>query len=151
MAITDRIYLKDANAISSQIDRRMPRNIFSGAALDILYSTEALESLDPGTRDQLLEFVEEFLDCGCKDAPYCGHPEEKFMKYLLELRSAGLSPDEIVETMEAEYGLYAYTGDILDFLDSAVRNLEAFEKIAGAAGKDGVKSRSERLRRDLVE
>ncbi|MDY6764964.1 MAG: DUF5814 domain-containing protein [Halobacteria archaeon] len=150
MAITDRIYIKNAYSLGQQIDKNLPRNVFHGAALDILYSSDAIEKLDPGTREQFLNFIEDFMDCGCEDAPFCGHPEEKFIRHLLELREQGHGPKDIVESLEAEYNLYAYTGDILDFLDSSVRYLEAVEEIADTLNEEGAKKEAERLRRELV-
>jgi hypothetical protein len=106
MTITDRVYVKNARRLSSQMDRNMPRNIFHGAALDILYNTDEIENLDSATRDQLIDFVTDFLDCDCDDAPYCGCAERKFIRHVIDLRRQGMSPSRIVESLEAEYGLY---------------------------------------------
>jgi len=48
----------------------------------------------------------------------------------LELRAEGHSPDDIVHVMGDDYMLYAYSGDILSFLDQSVRTLEAAEALA---------------------
>ena len=150
MAITDRVYLKNARRISRQMDRNMPRNIFHGAALDILYNTDEIEKVDSATRDQLMGFVTDFLDCGCDDAPYCGCAERKFVRHVIELRRQGMSPSRIVESLEAEYGLYAYEGDILDFLDTTVRSLEAIEEVADTLAEYGTRDEARRLRDDVV-
>ena len=52
------------------------------------------------------------------------------MQYLLELRAEGHGPDDIVHVMGDDYMLYAYSGDILSFLDQSVRTLEAAEALA---------------------
>lgn len=149
-AITDRIYLKNARRVSRQMDRNMPRNIFHGAALDVLYNTDEVEKLDAATRDQLIDFITDFLDCGCDDAPYCGCAERKFIRHVIDLRRQGMSPSRIVEALEAEYGLYAYEGDVLDFLDSAVRSLEAVEEVADTLAEHETKEEARRLRDDIV-
>ena len=150
MAITDRVYVKNARRLSSQMNRNMPRNVFHGAALDILYNTDEIENLDSATRDQLIDFVTEFLDCDCDDAPYCGCAERKFILHLIDLRRQGMSPSRIVESLEAEYGLYAYEGDVLDFLDTTVRSLEAVEEIADTLAEYETEEEARRLRDDVV-
>jgi len=134
VAITDKIYVKNHRQLSSQLDTNIPKGAFSGATLDILFQGGGLEKLDEATRDKVLDFAEDFLDCGCDNNPYCGHPERKFIKYVLELRAQGMGPDAIVDTMTAEYMLYAYSGDILSFLDQAIRRLEAVESLAEVEG-----------------
>ena len=134
MAITDKIYLKNHRQIASQLDTSVPKGAFKGATLDLVFTGDGLAELDESTRDRLLEFAEDFLDCDCQDNPYCGHPERKFVVYLLELRAQGLGPDAIVDVMGDDYMLYAYSGDVLSFLDSAVRTLEAVESLAEVEG-----------------
>jgi superfamily II helicase len=149
-SITDRVYLKNARRVSRQMDRNMPRNIFHGAALDILYNTDEIEKLDSATRDQLVGFITDFLDCDCDDAPYCGCAERKFVRHLIDLRRQGMSPSRIVESLEAEYGLYAYEGDVLDFLDTTVRSLEAVEEVADTLAEYETRDEARRLRDDVV-
>lgn len=129
----------------------MPRNIFSSPALDVLYNTGEVEKLDAAKRQQLLDFVTDFLDCDCRDAPYCGCPERKFIRYVIDLRREGRSPKGIVEAMEREYGLYAYKGDVLDFLDSAARNLDAIEGIADTLAEYEIRDDAAAIRNDMVE
>jgi superfamily II helicase len=150
VAITDRVYVKNARRLSSQMDRNMPRNVFSGAALDILYNTDEVEKVDSATRDQLLGFVTDFMNCDCDDAPYCGCPERKFVRYLIDLRREGASPSRIVETLEAEYGLYAYEGDVLGFLDTSVRSLEAVEEVADTLAEYEARDEARRVRDEVV-
>lgn len=135
MAITDKIYLKNHRHISSQLDTTIPKSVFRGATLDILFQGDGLEKLDDSTRQQVLGFAEDFLDCSCDGNPYCGCPEEKFIRYLIELRMEGHSPEAIVDLMGDDYLVYAYPGDILSFLDESVRSLEAIEAIGEVEGR----------------
>ncbi len=130
MAITDKIYIKNHRQIVSQLETSFPKSAFSGATLDILFQGEGIAKLDDATQDRVLEFAEEFMDCDCEASPHCGCPERKFVGYLLELREQGMGPDAIVDVMGEEYMLYAYPGDILSFLDSSIRTLEAAETLA---------------------
>ncbi|QFU81714.1 DUF5814 domain-containing protein [Natronorubrum aibiense] len=136
MAITDKIYVKNHRQLSSQLETNIPKGAFKGATLDMLFQGEGLEKLDAATRERVLDFTQDFLDCGCDNNPYCGCPERKFIQYLLELRAQGLGPDAIVDVMTDDYMVYAYPGDVLSFLDDAVRTLEAAEALARVEGAD---------------
>jgi superfamily II helicase len=61
-----------------------------------------------------------------------------------------MSPSQIVDTLEAEYGLYAYEGDVLDFLDTTVRSLEAVEEMADTLAEYETRDEARRLRDDVV-
>ncbi len=135
MAITDKVYLKNHRQIVSQLDTSIPKGAFKGATIELLYSGEGLSKVDDATRDRLLDFAGDFLDCEDEDQLYTGYPERKFVRYLLELREQGLGPDDIVHVMGDEYMLYAYPGDVLSFLDQAVRTLEAAETLAKVDGQ----------------
>jgi len=150
VAITDKVYIKNHQQIASQLERSFPRGAFKGATLDILYQGEGLAKLDDATRDRVLEFAEEFLDCDCEANPHCGCPERKFVRYLLELRAEGLGPDAIVDVMGDDYMLYAYPGDVLSFLDDSVRTLEAIEALADVDGHADAGQQARTLRERLV-
>ncbi len=150
MAITDKVYVKNHRQIAAQIETSFPKGAFHGATMDVLYTGEGLSKLDDATRDRVLEFAEDFLDCDCEANPHCGHPEQKFVAYLLELREDGLGPEAIVDVMGDEYMLYAYPGDVLSFLDGAVRTLEAAETLADVDGEPAAADRAGRLRRALT-
>ena len=150
MAITDKVYVKNHRQITAQLETSFPKGAFHGATMDVLYTGEGLSKLDDATRDRVLDFAEDFLDCDCEANPHCGHPQQKFVAYLLELREDGLGPDAIVDVMGDEYMLYAYPGDMLSFLDGAVRTLEAAETLADVDGEPAAADRAGRLRRALT-
>ena len=150
MAITDKVYVKNHRQIAAQLETSFPKGAFHGATMDVLYTGEGLSKLDDATRDRVLEFAEDFLDCDCEANPHCGHPQQKFVAYLLELREDGLGPDAIVDVMGDEYMLYAYPGDVLSFLDGAVRTLEAAETLADVDGEPAAADRAGCLRRALT-
>jgi superfamily II helicase len=150
VAITDKIYVKNHRQLASQLETSIPKSAFAGATMDLLFQGESLAKLDDTTRDRILDFAEDFMDCDCEANPHCGHPEEKFVRYLLELREQGLGPDAIVDVMGDDYMLYAYPGDILSFLDDSVRTLEAIESLAAVDGNDEQERRARQRRQDLV-
>jgi len=149
VAITDKIYLKNHRQIASQLDRNIPKGVFRGATLDLLFQGEGIENLDEATRERVLDFAADFLDCGCRDNPYCGHPEQKFIGYLLDLRERGHGPEAMVDVMTDDYMVYAYPGDVLSFLDDSVRTLESVERLADVDGAGDVERQARRLRRAL--
>ncbi|MFB6085675.1 MAG: DUF5814 domain-containing protein [Halodesulfurarchaeum sp.] len=149
MAITDKIYVKNHRQLASQLEVSFPKNAFSGATLDLLFQGD-LEKLDEANREKVLDFAEDFLDCTCDSNPYCGHPERKFIAYLLDLRAQHLDPESIVDVMTEDYMLYAYPGDIYSFLDDAVRSLEAVEEIARVDGRQEAAERAARRKRELL-
>ncbi|WP_267641104.1 DUF5814 domain-containing protein [Haloarchaeobius amylolyticus] len=150
MAITDKIYVKNHRQLSSQLDTNIPKGAFKGATLDILFNGgENLDKLDETTRERVLDFAQDFMDCGCDNAPYCGHPERKFISYLLELRAQGLSPSAIVDVMGDDYMVYAYEGDVLSFLDDGVRTLEAMEELARVDDNEEMRQRAKRSKEEL--
>jgi helicase len=100
-----------------------------------LLSSEDLTKLDPKVREELMNFAKEFTRCGCKDTPYCGCPERKVSIKILELRAEGASPNRIIQEFTDSYGIYAYSGDLINYLDTIVRHLEAIEEMARVLGK----------------
>ena len=149
MAITDKIYVKNHQQLASQLETNIPKGAFSGATLDLLFQGENLGKLDDATRDRVLDFAEDFLDCDCEGAPHCGHPERKFVAYLLELRETGLGPQAMVDVMSDEYMVYAYPGDIRSFLDNSIRQLEAIETLADVDGQHNMADRARESRKRL--
>ena len=149
MAITDKIYLKNHRQIASQLGTSIPRSAFAGATLELLYAGEGLAKVDDGTRERLLDFAEDFLDCDA-DAVYTGYPERAFIAYLLDLRAQGLGPDAVVDVMSDDYMLYAYPGDVRSFLDGAIRTLEAVETLAEVDGHEETARAARSVRDDLV-
>ena len=149
MAITDKIYVKNHRQLASQLEVSFPKSAFSGATLDLLFQGD-LEKLDEANQERVLDFAQDFLDCDCQSNPYCGHPERKFVQYLLDLRAQGLDPESMVDVMTDDYMLYAYPGDIYSFLDDAVRTLEAVEDIARVEGKRDEEERAAQRKRELL-
>ena len=149
VAITDKIYVKNHRQLASQLDTSFPKSAFSGATLDVLFTGDGIAKLDEATRDRVLAFAEDFLDCDCQSHPYCGCPQRKFVAYLLELRAEGLGPDAIVDVMGDDYMLYAYPGDVLSFLDDSVRTMEAAERLAGVDGRGEMRDALRDGRREL--
>lgn len=139
------LYLKAADRISMKLRMQVSSRAFHGSVMDLL-SGEDLTNLDPKLREELLNFAKEFTRCGCKDAPYCGCPERKASLKILELRAGGASPGRIIQEFTENYGIYAYTGDLINYLDAVVRRLEAIEEMARVLGKKETAKEAKRIR-----
>lgn len=134
MSLTEKVYVVDHHRIGRQIGRSIPRAAFAGTTLDHLYTGDGLDHLEPTARDRVIEFNQDFLDCDCTSKPYCGHPQEKFARWILDERLAGKEPDELIDAMRDAYGVYVYHGDLLSFLDDAIRRLDALADLAAVEG-----------------
>ncbi|MGC9515125.1 DUF5814 domain-containing protein, partial [Methanocrinis sp.] len=128
------LYLKAADRISAKLRMQVSARALHGSVMDLL-SSEDLTKLDPKVREELMNFAKDFTRCGCKDSPYCGCPERKASLKILELRAEGSSPNGIIQEFTDSYGIGAYTGDLINYLDSIVRRLEAIEEMARVLGK----------------
>ena len=149
MAVTDQIYVKNHRQLVSQLDANFPKGAFSGATLDVLFGGRNFDQLNDATAERVLDFSKDFLDCDCTSNPYCGHPERKFVAYLLDLRAQGLDPEAMVDVMTDDYMLYAYPGDLYGFLDGAVRTLEATEDLANVDDRPEEARRAANPRREV--
>jgi helicase len=144
------VYFKYAARISTALGINLPSRVFQGASIDILFDGENLDQLDITIRDQVFDFASDFLTCSCRDSPHCGCAERKFSEKIIATRAEGYDPAGIVRKLEDRYGVTAYPGDILGYLDNAVRNLDAVEMIAKVYSKKDIASAARRLRNDIV-
>ncbi len=145
----DAVYYKYAARISAALNVNLPSRVFQGASLDILFEGENMGKLDVALRDQLFDFAADFLTCSCRDSPYCGCAERKFSEKIISIRAEGYEPKGIVRKLEHLYGITAYPGDVLGYLDNVVRNLEAVEMIASAHSKNEVAGNARSLRKEV--
>ncbi len=141
----DAVYFRYASQLSDALGTDIPTRVF-GAGLDIVFSADGLSKLKENLRRTMLDFAREFMACTCKDSPYCGCAEKKFSARVIELCAEGLSPEGIIAEFTKQYGVYAYAGDVLGYLDRAARALEAVELIAGIYGKKELRGMAMELR-----
>ena len=149
LELFDAAHFKSAAQISKALNVNLPSRVFQGASLDIIFEGESISRLDITLQDQLFEFATDFFTCGCKESPYCGCPERKFSCKILELREEGLSPGAIIDIFEDMYGITAYGSDIFDYLEQAVRNLDAVAMMAKVYSKRDVYEKANSLRKRI--
>ncbi len=128
------LYLKFAERISVTLRMQISQRALHGSFLDLLSSAE-LNDLERKIQRQCMDFSKDFLRCTCRDTPYCGCPAQNISLKILDLRAEGKSPAEIIDDFSDRYGMYAYQGDLINYLDQVVRYLEAIEAVAKVLGK----------------
>jgi superfamily II helicase len=140
--IADKARLRSIRRLEKVAGVRLPERAFHGVVLDTLSSRLDFERLDPTTREQLLEFVADFLRCSCKKSPLCGCPERLFAELVLELRESGLDHRQISAHLADVYGLDLFPADILSYLEDSVHVLEAITKVATLQDRPAVAARA---------
>ncbi|MCL7413428.1 MAG: DUF5814 domain-containing protein [ANME-2 cluster archaeon] len=138
LEVFDRAFFAGADRIAASLNIRLPSRVFQGGAMEMVLSGESLARLDSATQWKLVNFAKDFLSCTCKGSPYCGCPERKFSKKLMEMRSVGLSASGIIDELTARYGVFAYAGDVMEYLEFVARNLEAVGEVARVLGDEGM-------------
>lgn len=124
------------------IGYRLPEGAFHGAVLEALLSIP-YDPFDRPTREQILTFIRTFVQCKCLNNPFCGCPERKFAKEIIELRESGLDHRDISDFLRDEYGIEIYAADILSYLEESVHLLEAIRDVALQTGVGNLKDLTE--------
>jgi helicase len=141
------LYLKFAERISTKLRMQISQRALHGSFLDLLSSSD-LQELDNKLQRYCMDFSRDFLRCICKESPYCGCVQKSISLRILDLRAEGKSPEAIIDHFSDRYGMYAYQGDLINWLDQMVRYLEAIEAVARMLGKEAAaKEAGERKKR----
>ncbi|MEM3564776.1 MAG: DUF5814 domain-containing protein [Candidatus Jordarchaeaceae archaeon] len=117
-----------------------PTRFFSGAVLDVMDSSRTRKSkkLEKWVLDIFAKWILEFFNCNCKETPFCECGQVALSKKIVELRYQGLKLSGISQTLNEEFELYAYPGDIFQWLNGLIHNLTAVSKIAEILKKDNL-------------
>lgn len=142
------IYLKFAEHISTKLHMQVSQRALHGSFLDLLSSSD-LNQLERKIQRYCLDFVRDFLRCTCKESPYCGCVQKSISLSILDLRAEGKSPEEIIDYFSDRYGMYAYQGDLINYLDQMVRYLEAIGSVARVLGKPELAKEAEEWKKKI--
>jgi putative ATP-dependent RNA helicase len=148
--VFDQAFFTGADRISASLNVRLPSRVFQGGAMEMALSGDSLAKLDSTTARKLMNFATDFLTCTCKDSPYCGCPERKFSGKLLDMRCEGMKPVDMIEFLTQHYGIFAYPADVLEYLETSSRHLEAIRKLAKGQGKLEVAEQAGKLFKCIV-
>jgi len=143
-------YLNNVQRYTRALGVTVSPNVFSGSNLEMFFSGngDELTRLDQKELDHILAFSIAFVNCDCDSSPFCGCPERSFSRWIIEQRMDGLDPIDIVERM-TEFGVYAYSGDLLNYLDQAVRIMESIESIALLSNKRNLAQRAAHIKKQV--
>ena len=126
----DRVYLSEK--LQKQIERSSRRKtsirFFDSDVLEILAHPRRVSS--PWFRDIIGRITTDLLRCRCKGSPHCDCPPRKLSEIILQLRISGLNPEKISAEVYKRYGIEAYPGDVLEYLNNAVRLSEAVSRFS---------------------
>jgi helicase len=136
--------------LEKTLKNRISTRFFSSNVLDILDSASVkAQKLDKKSVNFLIQWSQEFFNCGCEDMPYCNHGLINVNKKLLDLRIRGNGPESITRILEKDYGLYAFSGDVLRWIESILYKLEGIKKISLAVNKKV--SKEDEIGLDIIE
>jgi superfamily II helicase len=141
--IADKARFRSSRRLERIVGYRLPLSAFHGNMLEAISSKLNFDQLDPTTREQLLAFFDAFLKCKCRDSPFCGCPERKFTRLIIELRESGLDHRQMSGYLLDEFGIEIYPADLLSFLEDAVHVFEAIRDIACIQQKEGLQKKVE--------
>lgn len=118
------------NQISNLLKIKFSTRLFAESTLDIISSGETIEKLDSKFKEALLAIQIDFLQCKCKDRPFCQCLQKGISELIINERLKGKDPIDISKKLFRKYQLQVYPGDIFSWLDSYLRNLDAIRRIA---------------------
>ncbi|KAF5424406.1 MAG: helicase [Candidatus Methanocomedens sp.] len=148
--VFDQAFFTGADRISASLNVRLPSRVFQGGAMEMALSGDSLAKLDSTTARKLMNFAADFLTCTCKGSPYCGCPERKFSSKLLDMRCEGMKPVDMIDALTQHYGIFAYPADVIEYLETSARHLEAIQKLAKGQGKLEVAEQAGKLFKCIV-
>ena len=123
-----------SNRLSSRLSTALKTNVssrlFADSNRDIITSGEVLAKLGDQYADKLISFQIDFMNCECKESPFCRCLEKNVSGKIIRLRLNGWSPNSISRYFMSNYDIHIYPGDIFTWLDSVIRMLEAISRIS---------------------
>ena len=123
--------------LEKSLKTRVPTRLFTSSALELLdQASIKVQKLDKAAIELLIMWNKHFFNCECDDRPYCDHGLINVNKLLVSLRTQRLSPEAIARVIDKDYGLYAFPGDILRWLESIIHKLEGIKKVTSAVKID---------------
>jgi len=124
--LSNRLITRLSSALKTNIGTRL----FADSTRDIITSGDVLAKIDPQYADKIISIQIDFMDCKCKERPFCGCLERNISDKIIKRRLQGWSPNRISKEFMSLYDIHIYPGDIFTWLDQVIRTLEAISRIA---------------------
>ncbi len=81
----------------------------------------------------ITKLTNEIFNCNCKDNPYCDCGRLNLERKILDLRiQNNMTIEEIGQFLNEEYNILVFKGDLIDYLENLIYNLESIKNIAEA-------------------
>lgn len=123
--------------LEKALKTRVSSRLFSSNVLELLDSASVrVGKLDKQALNILVRWTQLFFNCEHKDKPYCDCGLVNVNKLLVQLRLEGYTPEAISNEIQRSYGLYAFPGDLMRWLESLLHRLEGIGKVAQAVRAD---------------
>ncbi|NVM00806.1 MAG: DEAD/DEAH box helicase [Candidatus Helarchaeota archaeon] len=148
----ENIYISEKirNEMTKIYKTQIPTRFFSSTLIDFAELLKKHKKKAPSwLLDLVMNWYFHFFNCECEDRPYCECQFLKSNQKIVEFRFEGLSPMEISNKMEKEFGLTVYTGDIFRFLDNLIYKLNGIGMIADNIGLLEINEKISKLKRRI--
>jgi helicase len=108
-------------------------NLFSASVLSLMNAdyVKKRKSFSRDFIDLITKLTSEIFNCACKDNPYCDCGRLNLEKLILNLRiQKDMTIEEITNYLNDKYKILVFKGDLIDYLENLIYNLESIKNIA---------------------
>ncbi|MFX1390855.1 MAG: DEAD/DEAH box helicase [Promethearchaeota archaeon] len=130
------VYLSKALVadLSKNINMKyLSNNLFSASVLSLMNAeyVKKRRSFSRDFIDFIMKITNDIFNCSCKDNPYCDCGRLNLEKLILNLRiKDNMTIEEITDFLREEYKVLIFKGDLIDYFESLIYNLESIKNIA---------------------
>lgn len=124
-------------------------NLFSASVLSLM-NAEYVRKRKTFSRDFIdfiMKLTTDIFNCNCKDNPYCDCGRLNLVKLILNLRvRENMTIEEISNYLSEQYMILVFKGDLVDYLENLIHNLESVKNIA-----EGISNLDEKYKKEVIE
>jgi len=124
-------------------------NLFSASVLSLM-NAEYVRKRKTFSRDfidYIMKLTTDIFNCNCNDNPYCDCGRLNLVKLILNLRvTENMTIEEISNYLSEQYKIAVFKGDLIDYLENLIHNLESIKNIA-----EGLSNLDEKYVKELIE
>jgi superfamily II helicase len=122
------------NELSLRNQKRVrSNNLFSGSILNMVHAShlgkKSKKRLNRRLYDVIIAWSEDIFNCSHEESPYCDCGKRNVEGFIFDYRLSGMSIKEILLTLQDEYEIKVFHGDVVDYLESIIYSLLSIQKI----------------------
>ncbi len=124
-------------------------NLFSASVLSLMNAeyVRKRKSFSRDFIDFIMKLTSDIFNCNCKDNPYCDCGRLNLEKLILNLRvRKNMTIEEISNYLSEQYRILVFKGDLIDYLENLIYNMESIKNIA-----DGISYLGENYKMEVKE